>query len=309
MISIKSIVLDVDALAVDHPALDHAYALANRCGARLTVVDVLPPVPERARSFVTPGVESEIVEDRRQRLEAIASRLSGVTVKTELLRGRPASAVVEEAVRSEHDVVVRSHGRDIADPPRPYGAIDMELLRTCPCPVWLIDRRSVQRGAWRIVAAVHADGADATEQALNHRILDWALTLRDLGGGDLTILQAWIPYGASLLRARMAADEFEAFLHDAQASEQRALDDLLRPYADRLAGVSVQLQHGEPHHVIVDFVESHGIDIVVMGTVARSGIAGVVMGNTAERVLRQLRGSVFAVKPQGFESPLVRSRK
>lgn len=30
-----------------------------------------------------------------------------------------------------------------------------------------------------------------------------------------------------------------------------------------------------------------------------------VMGNTAERVLQRLRGSVFAVKPPGFSSSLV----
>ena len=41
-----------------------------------------------------------------------------------------------------------------------------------------------------------------------------------------------------------------------------------------------------------------------MGTVARTGIAGFVMGNTAEMVLRQLRGSVLAVKPPGFVTPV-----
>jgi nucleotide-binding universal stress UspA family protein len=41
-----------------------------------------------------------------------------------------------------------------------------------------------------------------------------------------------------------------------------------------------------------------------MGTVARTGIAGLVMGNTAERVLRRLHGSVLAVKPPGVVSPV-----
>ncbi|UUI62888.1 universal stress protein [Aeromonas salmonicida] len=46
------------------------------------------------------------------------------------------------------------------------------------------------------------------------------------------------------------------------------------------------------------------IDLVVMGTVARTGIAGVIIGNTAESVLSQLNCSVFAIKPKGFVSPL-----
>ena len=61
--------------------------------------------------------------------------------------------------------------------------------------------------------------------------------------------------------------------------------------------------------MITSFVESRNIDVVVMGTVARTGIAGLVMGNTAERVLRRLRGSVLAVKPPGFQSPVTRHER
>ena len=45
-------------------------------------------------------------------------------------------------------------------------------------------------------------------------------------------------------------------------------------------------------------------DLVVMGTVARTGIAGVVIGNTAETVLSQLQCSVLAIKPKDFVSPV-----
>jgi nucleotide-binding universal stress UspA family protein len=44
------------------------------------------------------------------------------------------------------------------------------------------------------------------------------------------------------------------------------------------------------------------IDLVVMGTVARAGIAGMLIGNTAERVLRKLPCSVLTVKPDVFVS-------
>ena len=49
---------------------------------------------------------------------------------------------------------------------------------------------------------------------------------------------------------------------------------------------------------------AEGIDLVVMGTVARAGIAGMLIGNTAERVLRKLPCSVLTVKPDGFVSPV-----
>jgi len=42
-----------------------------------------------------------------------------------------------------------------------------------------------------------------------------------------------------------------------------------------------------------------------MGTVARTGLPGLLIGNTAEKILNRVTASVLAVKPEGFVSPLV----
>ncbi|MCK7506615.1 MAG: universal stress protein [Desulfobacterales bacterium] len=47
-----------------------------------------------------------------------------------------------------------------------------------------------------------------------------------------------------------------------------------------------------------------GIELIVMGTVCRTGIAGFLMGNTAEMVLQQVNCSVLTVKPDGFKTPV-----
>jgi nucleotide-binding universal stress UspA family protein len=307
MMSLASILVDIDAVAPDHPALDRAVSLATRCGARVKIVDVLPRVPPGVRHFVTPDLEKELSDHRRERLEAIADGVEGIPVGTELLRGRPGIALIQEVLRSGHDLLVRSHGRDLAEAPRPFGAIDMELLRQCPCPLWLIGRRGSPPGRWRILAAIHADPSDTTEQELNGTILEWALMLKAFGDAQLTVLQAWTPYGASLLRSRMSPDEFSEFLEAARRTEDEALSGFVAPFKDRLTDVAVELVQGEPEDAIAHFVESHGIDVVVMGTVARTGIAGLVMGNTAERVLQRLSGSVLAVKPPGFKSQVART--
>ncbi|RPI57701.1 MAG: hypothetical protein EHM55_00785 [Acidobacteria bacterium] len=178
MTTLASILVDLDAVAADHPALEQAVRLAARCGARVKIVDVLPRVPAGVRHFVTPELEKELIDHRRGRLTAIADSVEGVSVTTELLRGRPGIALTQEILRSGHDLLVRSHGRDLAEGSKPFGAIDMELLRQCPCPVWLIGRRGSPSARWRILAAIHANPSDAAEQELNGTILDWALTLK-----------------------------------------------------------------------------------------------------------------------------------
>jgi nucleotide-binding universal stress UspA family protein len=91
---LKSILVDIDAVAADHPALEQAVTLAARCKSTVKVVDVLPWVPPGVRHFVPPDLENELVEHRRDRLLAIAKGVQHVAVTTELLRGRPATVRV-----------------------------------------------------------------------------------------------------------------------------------------------------------------------------------------------------------------------
>lgn len=306
MISLTSILVDIDVSAADHPALEQAVGLAARSAARMKIVDVLPLVPPNARQFVTAALEEELVDHRHARLKIIAESVKEVPVTADLLRGRPATALIQEVLRSGHDLLVRSHGRDLAESVRPFGAIDMELMRQCPCPVWLIGPHGSPLGLWRILAAIHPNPSDPIEERLNATILEFALMLKAFGGAELTVLQAWSAFGAVLLRSRMSPDEFSAFIEAARRDADQAMSAFTKPFRDRLTDVAVKLVEGAPEDVIAQFVESHRVDVVVMGTVARTGIAGLVMGNTAERLLQRLRGSVLAIKPLEFESPVAR---
>jgi nucleotide-binding universal stress UspA family protein len=56
--------------------------------------------------------------------------------------------------------------------------------------------------------------------------------------------------------------------------------------------------------VIIELAAAKSIDLIVMGTIGRTGIPGLFIGNTAETVLRQVHCSVLTVKPQGFVTPV-----
>jgi len=50
--------------------------------------------------------------------------------------------------------------------------------------------------------------------------------------------------------------------------------------------------------------QQHHLDLIVMGTVAMTGMPGFIIGNTAEAILQQVYCSVLAIKPEGFHSPV-----
>ena len=51
-------------------------------------------------------------------------------------------------------------------------------------------------------------------------------------------------------------------------------------------------------------VENYDIDLIIMGTVGRVGIPGLIIGNTAESILEQTKCSILAIKPEGFKTPV-----
>lgn len=303
----KDILVDVDAMASRHPALHQAIDLARRAKGRVTVVDVVEEVPRLARTYLSERLEDEIVAHRHEHLAAAAARARahGLHVDVRVLRGRPGVALIEEVLRGGHHLVIRSHLRDRAARGGPFGAVDMRLLRECPCPVWLLGGPSGRRPR-RIIAAVHPDREDEIGQALNVRIVEAAREVADLEHGSLTLVTAWSTFGESLLRTRMSRKELGEFVHtahDAASAEMDALVAALQPLGERW---HVELVRGQPEAAIPRFAARHHTDLVVMGTVARGGLRGLIIGNTAEHVLGRLRCAVLALKPEGFVSPIAR---
>jgi universal stress protein E len=298
----QSILVDIDATAAAHPALDAAFELSARCNARVKLVDVIPDLPRGARKVITEQQEQQLADARLALLTALAGSRPDLPIDAEVLRGKPAIAIIRQVLRAHHEVVVRSHGRDLV-PGGQFGAVDMQLLRKCPCPVWLI---GPERGAHppHILAAIDTESNEPVADALNRTILDLALTLGEARHAKVTALQAWSLYGEELLRSRMRDEELQDALETSRRTATEGLASLIERFGSRAAGVDVECVKGDPREVIPQFARAHHVGTVVMGTVARTGIAGFLMGNTAEMVLRELRGSVLAAKPPGFASPV-----
>ena len=95
------------------------------------------------------------------------------------------------------------------------------------------------------------------------------------------------------------------------AGHEAAFKQLRRKLGDRVGkdgneylAPQFHLQRGVAATAIPEMARELAADLVIMGTVARTGIAGLLIGNTAEAVLEQLQCSVLAIKPSGFVSPV-----
>jgi universal stress protein E len=143
-------------------------------------------------------------------------------------------------------------------------------------------------------------------RVLNTLIMDLATSLAQWQKSQLHVLSCWSLYGESALRdgafLKVSDDRLKEILKNEEQSHQSKLDELVDRYRDY--NVNAHLVKGDPIDHIPSFANKENIDVVVMGTVARTGIPGLLIGNTAETVLQLIKSSVITVKPDGFETPI-----
>jgi universal stress protein E len=296
MNTFTSILVDVDATATAQPALERAAEIARKCGAPLRIVDVMS-APADARRALRADLEDELMARRREKLARLGYALRDVVAGTDILAGTPVDALIEDVERFGHDLLVRSHARDVAARgPRPFGPVDVQLFRRCPCPVWAVGPGARPEHP-RVVGAIDVSTVDRVKQALNRRIIELALLLTRLQEGALILLHVWQPAAERLVATHASDEDYSAYLDSSRRRVKQDLVALAEGFGDRLAGVRLELRRGSVEEVLPEFVVAEGVDLVVMGTMGRTGVARHLWGNTVERLVDRLLCSVVAVKP------------
>ncbi|WP_342349681.1 universal stress protein [uncultured Nitrospira sp.] len=312
----KHILYVSEASVAQEPSIARAVSVAKNNQADLTVIDVIPALT--AGIGLLPGghtadeLQTAMVSERRKWLESLVGPYEErLSIRLDVLVGKTYLEVIRAILRHKYDLLIKP-----AENPnfleRLFGSDDMQLLRNCPCPVWLT-RSAEQSDYARILAAVdlNPDIPDAAEQTLNRQILELSSSLAISKFAALNVVHVWdAPYEMKVKswsdsEASMAYVEGERSRHESAFNRLgKQLRDQIGTEAYDHLSPQFHLRRGAPSTVIPQTVKQLQADLVVMGTVARTGIAGWLIGNTAEAILEQVQCSVLAVKPPGFVSPV-----
>lgn len=235
------------------------------------------------------------LEQRRHLLETAARSLPDVPTTVAVQAGDAPSTLTEGALAQRCELIVLME-RPGAN--RGFGKTTKKLLTDCPLPLWLV-RSSNQGKPRRILAAVDAGTEDPSIQALNDRIVGFALQWASRLESPVLVHSTWGVFGQHLMggMVREPQPEIEAELADEQRLHKDSIERLLQRHDHAGVEVQVDLTKGDAEAAIPKVIERYGVDLVVMGNNARSGLARWLVGNTAERILEQVSCSVLAVRP------------
>jgi len=180
--------------------------------------------------------------------------------------------------------------------------LDWQLLAECPAPLMLVQPDSASLPK-HILAAVDPLDEHGKPHALNDKIVMTAASLASECGASLDMVNAfeYIPQGGEM--------EYAGWMPDLTL-----FGELRKVHAEGLYalgkqhGVPPSRMHvldGEASNCIVEFAKARHVDLVVMGSIYRTGLRRLVLGSTAEGAFDTLPCDVLLIKPEGFASELI----
>jgi nucleotide-binding universal stress UspA family protein len=183
-------------------------------------------------------------------------------------------------------------------------------MRKCPCPVWIVKPGQAAKISC-ILAAIDTSSQNGNPDALNVKVMDLATSLARFSNSELHIVHAWELEGRDLetMESETTPKIREEIMGRNDKARRKDVHDLIDRYDLDDIAYDVHVDRGLPEYLLPKIAEEQRIDVVVMGTIRRTGIAGFFIGSTAELVLRQLECGVLAVKPDNFVTPVVLSNR
>ena len=303
-----------DPRAKSQPSVVKAAAIAVALDAQLQLFHAIddPVYPDLGvvEGMQLPQLEQRQQEAYRQLLETVATplRRRGLSVTTAVEWDFPLhEAIIRAAANFEAGLIVVADHSTVHHMPWLLRYTDWELLRASPVPVLLVKSPEPYRRP-AILAALDPTRAFGKPAALDDEILRFSTTLADALHGVVHAVHGYIPVPVNLPPALLS---HAAELEKALAATQGVATDALREATDPF-GISRRRLHvvgRHPTDAVEEVATQTGCQIVALGSVSRSGLDRLLIGNTAEALIDRLNCDILVVKPPTFPHTVARARR
>jgi nucleotide-binding universal stress UspA family protein len=282
-------------------AADLVAAIAWPPDSIVRVVSVIEPTMVALTAWAgvvpdsSPEAESQVNDYYVGELAETVRRLSGPnrTVESAVLRGRPATTIVDDAGTFDADLVVVGSRGQGAIASLVLGSVSGEVIDHAPCPV-LVARQSTMT---RIIFATDGSPSATSAQDLLSR---WPV----FGGFPIRVVSvADVPHpwhtGIAPTMYAQVAEAFARDLEEAKNEHQRIADESAT--ALRAAGLdaTAETPAGDAAAEIIAAAARWDADLVVLGSRGRTGLTRLLLGSVARNVAHGSGASVLVVRDTG----------
>ena len=295
---------------IDHPPralLTKAARIALRFNAKLELLHVI------ALPYVLPGdtggsefAKDAEIERQKSKLERMAKRLRkvGIKVNCTVTWDYPAAdAIVRHVMATKPDVVLAESHHHSKVSRWFVTHTDWELIRSCPCPLWLV-KTSKLADNLRVMTAIDPFHTHSKPAALDEEVLRAA---RIAAGDNGRLATAHIyPQPITMVAGGMGEPVWVAAPPAELKRVKQRVTHAVEGIADRydISKSDRIVASGDAGIELPAFTKRWGANLLVMGAVSRSALKRVFIGHTAERVIDATHCDVLIVKPRSFKTPV-----
>lgn len=309
MLKYRNILVYIDPTQEQQPALQRAIEIAEKEeSAKITLFlccyDLTYEMTSLSSMEERQAMQSLVIRDNQEWLDELAAPYveKGHKISCQVhWHNRPFQAAIQVILREGYDLLIKS-----THPHSKLSAIlftptDWNLLRKCPVPLLLVKSESWPEDG-NILCAVDCKSVqDEEHHDLNESILTEANDIAAMIKSNIHMVNA---YPSPPMNIMMELPEFDPIHYEdgLKKFHQEALNNYATQYQVDIA--NTHLHQGLPEDVISDVAEQIQAELVILGTVGRTGLGATLLGHTAEQVIDKLNCDLLALKPKGFVSPI-----
>lgn len=280
-------------------AMERAVSIALHHGARLSLVHSMVPLASPA-GFV-PAPEATIHtyrEAAQERLTALQHRLSErlSEVDAHLVFGTPHRAILETIERLEPDLVVVGTRGLSGLSHLLLGSTAERVVQHAQVPVLTVPPKATDHDRPVERCLVPTDFSTDAQQALDAA----QMLLSSRSPTEVVLLNVY--YSPIIYTAYGSVPTTTDYLEDFRGEAVASLEKLAETLAESGRQIQTIAREGTPSEVILQLAEELGVDLVAMGTRGRGGLSHLLLGSTAERVVRAAPCPVLTVNRKSQES-------
>jgi universal stress protein E len=306
----KKILAVIDPTTEDQKALKRAVELAKKTQgtitAFLTIFDLSYEMTTMLSGQERDAMRQSVINDRVQWLNSMIKDLpyDDIEINCQVIwHNRPFEQIILQVIEHQFDIVIKGTHQHDKLKSVIFTPTDWHILRKCPCPVLLVkDHNWPKKG--NIVTALNIGSDEPEHQSLNNKLTVEAKNLTSVIDANLHLVNSFpgTPVNISIEIPEFNANEYN---HSMLKHHQEAM----KAHADKfeIPQSNTHIKEGLPEDVIQSLALQLDAELVVLGTIGRTGISAALIGNTAEHVIDRLNCDVLAIKPEGYISPLAKN--
>lgn len=295
----KSIMVVISGSRNTHSALERAFTFAPKEDLHIhlfnVVYEAVTDLGDTLSLKHSEEMKEQYIADRYLFMNQIAETLidKGIKVEVEVKWHHLIHEAIEEAVSIiKPDLVIKAISADSSSK-NPFAMhTDQHLLRYCPGPLLLV--REAHWANTPICLAIDPEASDQDHIDLNHRIIEYGKMLGKMTDCDINVVASFSVPSLNPDIGMYGVD-YEVVHEDKSKVISEKLAKIMKLHA--IAKKNAHVIEGKPERVFAKFIDKTHSQLLILGTVGRSGLSALFIGNTAERILAELDCDILALKP------------